>query len=582
MIGAQITNPRPPPRRDHWSRRAPIDTAKRRRGGEAPPVVLLARATNPTSSTDAHEQQIVLDSTSALAYAREHLPCVFRGGEDDGGASGVDGPAPAPAGTTEPLSGGIVNSVFAIRGGSSTNVVLKQALPHVRAVGPSFPLSRARMDAEAAAMGLAERAAARQAGASSSPTARPPTLLHYGRAQSVLISERVPDEFTPMYDALVAGLLPAGPVAAPLFRLLARLQQRPTREEATPDADGRLASSLKNDDMVRANLDVVLRQPFGIMSGDRNEDDAAALAAAIAASPPHLRADAERLLSEPAVRRAARALDDHYKRAAENSSRRSQGLAVAFNDLHPGNVFVATVPAEQGAAALFAAAEGGAASAAAAQQQEQQKPPYLIDWEFAAPGPAEFDVGTLCGNLLAAALALPRVPLPPTPQQQDRQATAVRAAQRAWLLAETAGAWGALQEALKEANDDHQRDDDGDDDDRGDERWAVAWAGAALIRQILGLHRHPLLHLLASATSAEVEATERSCLALGRAMLLAVGEEEEEEPAAAPGAVASFGAAAAVCLELARTLDDLYGEMMCVEDAVLFHGPAAADLKCEE
>jgi hypothetical protein len=343
--------------------------------------------------------------------------------------------------------------------------------------------------------------------------------------------------------------------------LLARLQRPAVATRG--DAES-LASSLKNDDMVRANLDVVLRQPFGLTSSGREDDDAsAALAAAIDASPPHLRADAERLLSEPAVRRAARALDDHYKRAAKYSSRRYRGLAVAFNDLHPGNVFVATVPAEQGAAALFAEAEERESGAAAAQQQQA---PYLIDWEFAAPGPAEFDVGTLCGNLLAAALALPRVPLPPLPplqeeeEQEAGQAAAVRAAQRAWLLAETAEAWGAHRVAVREVKDDHQRDDDDEnDDERERERWAVAWAGAALIRQVLGLHRHPLLRLLASATRAEVEATERSCLALGRAMLLAAGEEEEEEPATAPGGVGSFGGAAAVCLELARTLDDLYG-----------------------
>jgi len=497
----------------------------------------------------------VLDAESAAAYVRKHWKTAQQ--QQQQGHAPPDGGGDDAAATAAPLSGGVINRVFRV----GPHVVLKQALPYVHAVGPSFPLSRARMDAEAAAMALAAEAAAAEAEAATATAttataiARPPVLLHYDRAQSVLLTACLPETFASMHDALLAGDLPAAPVAAPLFRLLARLQRPAVGAVDDASARAAAASALKNDDMVRANLDVVLRQPVRLQSQQPP-----------APPPPHLARETQWLLADPSVRAAAAALDEHYARAARRASERSNGLAFAFNDAHPGNVFVAgVVPAEQALEGLLRSAAEEAAEAAALGGAPPPAP-FLIDWEFAAPGPAEFDVGTFAGNLLLAALALPRVPLWGRKSSEaattkagggddaSKAAAACRRAQQAWLLHEAAGAWRAHEAAMAEVA--------GREEQKEQERWAVAWAGAAVLRQMIGLHRHPLLLKVAEDEdgSGALEETERSCLALGRAMLLAVARAEEDgrEAPLPPGAVATFGAAAAVAHELARSLDDLY------------------------
>ena len=115
----------------------------------------------------------------------------------------------------EELAGGVINAAWAVtrrsgaagsggasQGGPHTpGLLLKQAPPYVRAVGPSFPLSTERMEVEAAAMQRMHALA----------PAHVPRLLYYDAPNSVLAMPLLaPPGHVPLSDAIRDGQVGPG------------------------------------------------------------------------------------------------------------------------------------------------------------------------------------------------------------------------------------------------------------------------------------------------------------------------------------------------------------------------------------
>ena len=470
------------------------------------------------------------------AYIEQHAPAL----RDLLGGGGGGGEAPW---AVRELRGGVINTAWAVTG-PRASILLKQAPPFVRAVGPSFPLSTERMRVEAAAMRwlndellpLPPASGAADTAADDERPALVPPLLHHDAARSVLATRLLPP---PRHVTLLAALREGRVVP----RLPARLSALLGRMFAATSAAalGREAHALKaagefaNAEIVEANMRVVMGGAFD--AGDPTNRWL-----------PELDADARALWGDAramAAVAAARALFDQRRRG------RDRDCCLIHHDLHAANVLVANGDGDNDA---DADADAGDAAVV------------VIDWEFATFGPPAYDLGCAAASLAIAAAyaaALGRLPTAAAGTAAaaaagDEAATApptagpTRAEQHAWLL-------DAIGELLRRTLDVWRRErlrvrerlkagggggggssDCGSGEEEAAEDFdarvlaeACAFAGCCAARYVTGMHDHELPAALPDH-SARV-ACERAVLRIGRRLLVASSLPARLEAAAAGG-----------------------------------------------
>ncbi|KAF8059417.1 MTK1 [Scenedesmus sp. PABB004] len=393
----------------------------------------------------------------------------------------------------EELLDGVINCVWRVEGPSGAAAIVKQALPWVRAVGESFPLSVERQAVEAAAMALLSPAA---------PAHVPRLLAHDGGA-ALLAMAAVPPPAGKLRHAIAAGA-PLPGLGGQLGRMLAALHARASLELLSPGDAEAVAAAFANRDIVAANERVVLIAPF-------DPDDASN------AWLPALDRDVAALWADGTARAQAADLLAVY---------RCQREALIHNDCHTGN--------------LLTSPGGGL---------------WLIDWEFATTAPVSFDLGTLLGVLMMTLICLAAPDAPARGaggggggrEQAERLLQELRELWEGYRRhhpheLEAARAAGARDGAhvlwpgvLAAASGPAPRGGGGG---RGGGAWdgrrwrqvlldSCGFAGCALIRLTVGLHKHPDLQSVDGAAARVVAS--RRCLALGRRLLALRARREQAD-----------------------------------------------------
>jgi 5-methylthioribose kinase len=244
--------------------------------------------------------------------------------------------------TVSEVGDGNLNQVFVCSDTDGRRLVLKQSLPYVRLVGPSWPMTEQRADREAAAL--------RVHGALSDVVVR---LLAFDASRHVLALEDLSDHQV-MRTRLNAGGAHAGVVEL-LSDYVADVAFGTSFLGLDEQELRRRAAEAVNPELCAITEDLVLTEPF--------------LGAARNSVRPGVAAFVKRLQADDAWVDAAMALKHRFVTTQE---------ALVHGDLHTGSVFV----------------RGTAGS-----------PDFSVkafDAEFACYGPVGFDLGLLWANLLFA------------------------------------------------------------------------------------------------------------------------------------------------------------------------------------
>ena len=249
----------------------------------------------------------------------------------------------------EEVGDGNLNLVFILTDTAGRGVVLKQALPYMRLVGPDWPMrpDRARLEAEITSVH------ARVA------PGLVPDIYGYDPERYLIAMEDLSDHRV-WRGALNEGLRHDG-VAEAMGRYVASVAFGTSPLGMDPEEQKRLAASTSNGELCRITEDLVFTEPYvdagrnGVLPA--NEDDAAALAA-----------DAEMVAAMGLAK---------WKFMTE-------GEAIIHGDLHTGSVMVRGSDPD--------GKPGAQPSTARA-----------IDSEFGFCGPVAFDLGALWANYLIAA-----------------------------------------------------------------------------------------------------------------------------------------------------------------------------------
>ena len=244
--------------------------------------------------------------------------------------------------TVREVGDGNLNLVFVCRDARGASLVLKQAIPYVRVVGPSWPLTVGRADAEARGLDAAGRA---------SPTTSV-ALYAYDPLHHVLAMEDL-SALAVWRTALNRGEVGAH-AAADCGRHLARLFVDTNTADLSPAERTTTAERCANPAMCEITNDLVFTEPFIDHVNNRFDE---ALWPRIEA----LRADA-RLRAE--VERLRRTFATSHE-------------ALVHGDLHTGSVMIAL---------------------------GEQPATKVIDAEFCFYGPIALDLGMLLGNLFFASV----------------------------------------------------------------------------------------------------------------------------------------------------------------------------------
>ena len=249
----------------------------------------------------------------------------------------------------EEVGDGNLNLVFILTDTAGRGVVLKQALPYMRLVGPAWPMrpDRARLEAEITSVH------ARVA------PGLVPDIYGYDPERYLIAMEDLSDHRV-WRGALNEGLRHDG-VAEAMGRYVASVAFGTSPLGMDPEEQKRLAASTSNGELCRITEDLVFTEPYvdagrnGVLPA--NEDDATALAA-----------DAEMVSAMGLAK---------WKFMTE-------GEAIIHGDLHTGSVMVRGSDPD--------GKPGAQPSTARA-----------IDSEFGFCGPVAFDLGALWANYLIAA-----------------------------------------------------------------------------------------------------------------------------------------------------------------------------------
>lgn len=246
---------------------------------------------------------------------------------------------PETAVATE-VGDGNLNLVFVCRDSRGSGLCLKQALPYVRLVGASWPLTPDRAAAEARSLTLAQAAAPETV----------PTLYAFDHDRFILAMQDLSD-WTVWRTVLNRGEILEG-VADAIGRYVARMTF--ASSFGIEGSEMRvLAAAASNPHLARITEDLVFTEPY--IDHPRNSFDSA-----LDQTVESMRQD-EALLSE----------------VSELKYRfMTVGEALIHGDLHTGSVMVRAV--------------GSGADAR------------VIDPEFSCFGPVGFDLGAVIGNLLLA------------------------------------------------------------------------------------------------------------------------------------------------------------------------------------
>lgn len=232
-----------------------------------------------------------LTAADAVEYARRH--------------AGVDQPGALVA--AEEVGDGNLNLVFKILDGQGVSrVIVKQALPYVRCVGESWPLTldRARIEAETLLVhgGFCPRHTVR--------------ILHHDAGLAVMIQEDLSDHtiwrrelINNVYYPQAAGQL-GGYLARALFHT-SDFYQLPQHKKAE-------VARFSNPEMCQITEDLFFTDPY--IDHERN------------AYPPSLAADVAAIRGDGALKVAVAGLKHRFL---------SQAQALLHGDVHSGSIFVA-------------------------------------------------------------------------------------------------------------------------------------------------------------------------------------------------------------------------------------------------
>ena len=244
--------------------------------------------------------------------------------------------------TVSEVGDGNLNLVFVCADAAGRRLVLKQALPYVRLVGPEWPMTEERATREAAAL--------RAHGVLSANVCR---LLGFDAERYVLALEDLSDHEV-FRTRLNAGGAHGG-VAELLAEYVADVAFGTSFLALGEEEFRRRAAAAVNPELCAITEDLILTEPY--LGAERNSVRPAAVAAV------------ERLQADGDWIEAALALKHRFLTAQE---------ALLHGDLHTGSVFVRGT---DGAADFSVKA---------------------FDAEFACYGPVGFDLGLLWANLLFA------------------------------------------------------------------------------------------------------------------------------------------------------------------------------------
>lgn len=236
---------------------------------------------------------------------------------------------------------GNLNLVFVCRDGAGRGLVLKQALPYVRLVGPDWPMTELRADREAAVI--------RVHSAVSDDVCR---LLDFDAEAHVLALENLSD-----HEVLRTRLNRGGPYAGVAERIgvfVADVAFGTSFLALGEEAFRMRAAAAANPELCAITEDLVVTEPF--LGAPRNSVR------------PALQEAVDRLQADQEWVAAAMAMKFRFLTAQES---------LLHGDLHTGSVFVRGTGNELSVK--------------------------TFDSEFACYGPVGFDLGLLWANMLAAA-----------------------------------------------------------------------------------------------------------------------------------------------------------------------------------
>ena len=272
-----------------------------------------------------------LDTSSVLDYVASKPKLVAR----------LGGPGTRASWNAREVGDGNINYIYCVSGPGGA-LILKQALPFIRMIGTSWPLSQDRIKFEAASL-MEERRCC---------PAHVPEEYLWDEAMAVIAMQFVEPPHQMLRGALVKnGIYPQ--LAAHMAEFLASTLFNTSALALRGAAFRRAIASYANVNMCELTEQVVFTDPF--YDSPYNSHTS-----------PQLDKDAAALRSDVAAKAAATALKRTFMESAQ---------ALLHGDLHTGSIMVTETST------------------------------FVIDCEFAFYGPMGFDVGALLGNLLLAYFA---------------------------------------------------------------------------------------------------------------------------------------------------------------------------------
>jgi 5-methylthioribose kinase len=236
----------------------------------------------------------------------------------------------------EEIGDGNVNFVYRIKDNNSgQSVILKQAVPYLRCVGESWPLSRHRMNIEIMALETAKKY---------SP-AHVPNIYYSSTEQSVVIMQDLADHAILRGEIIKGTRFPD--FAAHISTYMADTLFSTSDLQMTSEDKKQLVSKFTNTDLCKLTEDFVFTHPF--------EDNATN-----SYNPKLPQAVIDTVQKDGAVKVAVTQMRHKFMNNAQ---------ALIHGDLHIGSIMT------------------------------NQLDTYVIDPEFAFYGPMGFDVGAVIGNL---------------------------------------------------------------------------------------------------------------------------------------------------------------------------------------